>query len=76
MGNRLACMFSGSILSLRLYAYRFEHRLEDRRGLRFQKERLKGPVHNLCMALMIRMKRLDRFLPILGAIPHPNGALL
>ncbi len=69
-------MFSGSILSLRLYAYRFEHRLEDRRGLWFQKERLEGPMHNLCMALMIHMKGLDRFLLILGTIPHPNGALL
>lgn len=44
VGNHQPLHVSGPILPLRLYAYRSERGLEDRRGLWFQKERLKGTV--------------------------------
>lgn len=51
-----------------------KRRLQNRRGLWFQKERLEGTMDHRRMSLMIGMEGLNRFLPILGPIPHPNRA--
>jgi hypothetical protein len=61
-----------SLTPLRLSPYRFEYALEDRRGLRLHKERLKRTVHHLRMALMVRMEEFNRLLAILGPIPPPD----
>ena len=53
-----------------------KRRLEDRGGLRLDKDRLEGPVHDLGMAPMVFMEEFNRFLPILHAISHPNSTSL